>query len=40
MHMERKTNREVDHHTGTGGLLAGGMVDQFPHILTGIVFFI
>ena len=40
MHMERKTNRELDHHTGTGGLLEGGMVDQFAHILTVIVFFL
>ena len=40
MHMERKTNSELDHHTGTGGLLEGGMVDQFVHILTVIVFFL
>ena len=40
MHMERKTNSELDHHTGTGGLLEGGMVDQFAHILTGIVLFL
>ena len=42
MHMERKTNSELDHHTGTGGLLEGGMVvvDQFAHILTVIVFFL